>query len=250
MKDSTITLCAIGIMAMVATTVSHEVVGHGAACLAIGGRVVHVSSTLFACSTPHSWVAAGGPLVDTMAGVLAAIAAFALPARHTGWRLFLASVAAFSLFWEAGYLVKAMVATDGDLYFFARAFLGQYGVWPLAFAAAGVVLYVGVALLIARLLFSLFGDTRRAQRAARLVWMAATAASVLAALAFKGDLWPAIRDAGLEIGAAALPLLILRPQGQDHAGGPAMAANWPLAALSACILIAFVATLGHGLGSF
>lgn len=251
MKDDRLTLAAIGVLAMCLTTVDHEVIGHGAACLLNGGRILHISTTLFACSQPSPWVAFGGPANDLAMGVLAWLIGAVLPARHVGWRLFLGTTFAFSLFWESGYLVKAMLTGDGDLYYFARAFLGQpETVWRIMSGGAGAALYLLTIRLAEARFTSVLQNAGRGRMATRTVWVAASFAAVLAALVFKGDFWPNLRDSALEIGLAACPLLLIpRKDGADEPGRP-LNRNWAVIAFAACIFVAFTATIGHGLGSF
>ena len=251
MKDDRLTLAAIGVLAMMLTTVDHEVIGHGAACLLGGGQVEHVSTTLFACSRPTPWVAAGGPFNDLLMGLLALAIGLAMPARRTGWRLFFTAAMAFSFFWETGYLARAMLSRDGDLYFFARGLLGQPdGVWRIAGIALGAILYLLSIRLTEARLSAILPDAARARAAARTIWLGATVAEITAALVFKGDFWPALRDAALEIGLAAVPLLLIPRRDGSGEASPALARHWSAVALAACIFILFTATVGHGLGTF
>ncbi len=251
MKDDIPTLAAFGVLAMMVTTIDHEVIGHGSACLLGGGAVIHISTTLFACTQPSPWVAAGGPAFDLLVGLAAWITGTLIAPRRTGWRLFLLMVGALSLFWESGYLVKAMLSGDGDLYFFARGMLGQpEAPWKAGAELIGVILFlVTMRMTDARLMFVL-QDAGRARRAARLLWFAASLAAVLAALAFKGDFWPNLRDAALEIGLAACPLLLIPRRDGTTVPAPPLARNGPVILFAACFFIAFTATIGHGLGSF
>lgn len=251
MKDNVPTLIAIAMLAMMLTTVDHEVIGHGSACLLSGGAVIHISTTLFACTQPSPWVAAGGPLFDVLVGLGAWIAGTLVSPQRTGWRLFLLMAGALSFFWESGYLVKAMLFGDGDLYFFAKAMLGDpEAPWKAGAEMIGVILFlVTIRMVDARLTFVL-QDVTRARMASRVMWGAASLAAILAALAFKGDFWPNLRDAALEIGLAACPLLVLPRRAGSGEPAPALARNWPVIALAACFFIVFTATTGHGLGPF
>ncbi|BEV12550.1 hypothetical protein ATDW_30460 [Asticcacaulis sp. DW145] len=249
MKDHAATVAALGVLAMCLVTVSHEVVGHGVACALAGGQITHVSTTLFACSVPMFWVAVGGPIGNLVAALVAATLAARLPASHTTLRLFLITVVALSLFWEAGYLIKVMLFRDGDLYFFAYGLLGPYGVWPFVGATLGAVLYLWVIAMISRLFASVLGDPRRARRAALILWLAATAGAVIAALPFKGDRLPTIRDALLGIGLASIPLLLFRWRGQP-CDVPIIARQRGLIITAGFALILMTATLGRGIGAF
>ena len=254
MKDDRLTIAAMGVLAMVLTTVDHEVIGHGSACIFGGGSVLHISTTLFACSKPSPFVALGGPLFDFSIGVLAWLVGSTIPAKRTGWRVFLLAIFAFSLFWESGYLMKAMLVRDGDLYFFARAWLGQpETMWRIACGVVGLAVYLLTLRLAEMRLAAIFGDSGRAKSGARTLWLAATVFAIIAALAFKGDqatlFWPNLRDAALEIGLASAPLLFI-PRTEQDGETPEVKRNWPAIGFTACLFIAFTAIMGHGIGTF
>ncbi len=251
MKDNKFTLTAIGVLAMMLTTVSHEVFGHGAACLLSGGRIEHISNTLFACSLRDPWVAGGGPFGDLLIGALSLLIDLALPARRTGWRLFFTAAMAFSFFWETGYLAKAMLVRDGDLYFFVYGLLGRVDdTWRIAGIAVGAILFLLTIRLTQARLSAVLVDAARARAAARTIWLAAALAEIAAALVFKGDIWPSLRDAALEIGLAAAPLLLIPRGDATGEAPPPLARNWAVITLAACFFTVFAVTVGHGLGAF
>ena len=59
------TVLAIGVVCFAAVTVIHEALGHGLACLLVGGKALAVSSTELRCDGPED----GAHLVVTAAGV-------------------------------------------------------------------------------------------------------------------------------------------------------------------------------------
>lgn len=251
MKDDQATLAAIGVAAGCLTAFDHEVLGHGIACLLNAGAVVHVSTSLFACSAPSPFVAAGGPAGNLAMASLALVVGRLLPARETGWRLFCLAMTAFGFFWEGGYLVKAMLGGDGDLYFFARGLFGPAETaWRIAGGVAGALFYMAAWRLVSARLTAIFPEAARARRGARWLWLGGAAAVVVAALVFTGPFWPNLRDTALEIGLAASPLLVLPRGDGTGAEAPALMRNRAAIAFAACLFIAFAATQGHGLGSF
>jgi hypothetical protein len=230
-RDDVPTICAIAVVAMVIATASHEVIGHGGACLLSGGQIRRLSSVYFTCTPPGRWIDAAGPLGNLACGAAAWLGLRLLPPTATAWRLFAWLAAAFSLYWFAGYLVYAMALGTGD-YIFALE-LGDAPLGRAAGAALGVALYLMTARLLAR---QGFGRDLR-----RTAWMAATMAAVLAALLYAPDRIGAGMQAGLEIGAASLPLLLGARTGAGVGPSPA----W--IGMGALLFAAFAAALGRGL---
>jgi hypothetical protein len=75
-----LTITTIALVAYAASNVVHEGVGHGGACVALGGRPRVLSSVHFACgdeamgSPARRGVAAAGTIANVIAGALALIA--------------------------------------------------------------------------------------------------------------------------------------------------------------------------------
>ena len=69
------------------------------------------------------------PVVNLLMGTLALACLRLVPARLLTPRVFLILIAAFSYFWEWGYLIRAMHRRDGDLYYFAEFLFGHVSIW-------------------------------------------------------------------------------------------------------------------------
>src|SRR5438445_590289 len=75
-----LTVTAIALVAYAASNVSHEAVGHGAACVALGGKPNVLSSVHFDCSEEaisalaRRGVAAAGTIVNFIAGAIGLVA--------------------------------------------------------------------------------------------------------------------------------------------------------------------------------
>ena len=245
------TVAAIGLLAMCVVTFDHEALGHGGACLMLHGRIRLVTSSIFRCDVRSGWIDPAGPASNLLMGAIALVCRRLIPQRRLKLRLWLILVTAFSFFWEAGYVMRAMLRRDGDLYFFAQFLLGDVPVWVRwAAAAAGLALYVVAARITSRALSRLWPQAPVARAVARTVWLSATLGAAAAALAFAGPDWGDVRDAALEIGGASFPLLFL-PLGAsgvaDEQSGAVITRSPALLALSAVIYALFVATLGRGL---
>lgn len=236
---------------MCLVTFDHEALGHGGMCLALGGHIRILTSSVFRCDLQSAWIDPAGPLGNLLMGALALIVAHAAPRRSAGIRLFLILVACLSFFWEAGYVIDAMRSRHGDLYFAGQNFLGEPSTgWRIAGALAGLSLYLVTARWASRALSALWPDAALARGIARTAWAAAFLGAALAALAYSGEGFDDLRDACLEIGASSWPLLIIPRSNRSSAGAPPAAAivrNWMVISASAAVYAIFVTTLGRGL---
>ncbi len=250
-KDDALTLAAIGVLAMCVVTFDHEALGHGGACLLLGGHIRLLTSSLFRCSLPSGWIDPAGPATNLAIATLASLVLPSVPASRARLRLFLTLVAAFGFFWEGGYLIHAMHRQDGDLYFFAQFILGRVTLLErLVGAILGLALYVFAIGFTSRALLDLWPEAQTARRAARIVWLSATAGAALAALAYAGQGWRDLHDAVLEIGAASIPLLIVPWRGGKIGHPQALLVRSPIViGLAVVVYALFVATLGRGITS-
>jgi hypothetical protein len=258
-------VAAIGLMAMVLVTFDHEALGHGGMCLALGGRILELTSSIFRCNLRSAWIAPAGPLCNLIVGTLSLLLTQATARRQLGTRLFLILVTSFSYFWEAGYVIHAMHRRDGDLYFAGQDFLGEPALgWRITGALMGLMLYIFTVRWAWRALSELWpGNLGVARRAGRIVWLSATLGAALAALFYRGVGLADLRDAILEIGVSAFPLLWIgpyehrlrdsrrlaaaKPTPQDPSGPPRIARNRCLIGAAALIYAVFFVTLGRGI---
>ena len=247
-KNDWLTVAAIGLITMCLVTFDHEAMGHGGACLALHGRILMLSSSIFRCDLHAGWIDAAGPGSNILCGLLALALRTVVPPRAARLSLFLIAVTAFSLFWEGGYLIQAMYKGQGDSYFFLQWWLGGVTVWQRwVGAAAGLALYVFAVRLTAGALQNLWAE--KAGFLSRTLWLSATIGAALAALAYTGGVPGDLRDAVLEIGAASLPLLFLGRRAAQPTAGAAAAVtrSYPVIALALVVFAVFVVTLGRGL---
>lgn len=249
-RDDLPTIVAIAALAACSATVAHEAAGHGLTCLALGGDITQLTSVYFQCSVPSTAIAAGGPLGNLIAAAICFALFTRTPAPATRTRFFLLLTMAFSIFWFAGYLGYSAARQTGDLYFVARDLFGDP---PLALRigaiiAAMLLYFVGVR-ATRHLTDQLSRDPKRIRRLLYIAWIAASLASIAAALTYAPDRIGAAVQAALEIGAASLPLLtraVVAPIGANDPN-PLITRNWPWLITSAIAYAAFIATLGHGL---
>lgn len=241
-RDDTATVCALAALAMVLATTAHEAIGHGGACLLAGGRIRLLTSVYFHCATQNRWISPAGPLGNLGAGALGLALFHGAPAAMLRTRLVALLLAGFSLFWFAGYLVYSMALQLGD---FAQA-VQEHG-WALglplraAAAAVGAVLYLASVRLVRTRLQMLAVHPR----VPLLAWLAATVAAVAAAALYAPDRGGAMVQAGLEIGAASAPLLLMA----RFLAGAAHPVGYSVRAIAAGLIafLLFAASLGIGI---
>jgi hypothetical protein len=68
-KDNVATIGAIGLVAYVAADGAHHALGHGTACLALGGRIRSLSSIFVDCSLTGSAIDLAGPFANLVVGL-------------------------------------------------------------------------------------------------------------------------------------------------------------------------------------
>jgi hypothetical protein len=250
-RNDRLTVTAIGLAAMCLVTFDHEALGHGGMCLALGGRIRILTSSVFRCDLQSVWVDPAGPFGNLLVGALALAFAGAVPRRSAGIRLFLILVACFSFFWESGYAIEAMRSRHGDLYSAAQDFLGEPSAWwRIGGALAGLSLYLFTSSWTSRSLLDLWPRAAAARGVARTAWAAASLGGASAALAYTGEGFGDLRDAILEVGVSSWPLLIIPRSSRSTAEAPpaeVIGRNWAVVCASAFVYVIFAATLGRGL---
>ncbi|HVP59093.1 MAG TPA: hypothetical protein VMT11_00885 [Myxococcaceae bacterium] len=140
------TVGAIAVVAYALSNVVHEGLGHGGACLLVGGRPEALNAVFFECSVdglPSSaarWLAAGGSIANLGAAALAYGASRTLPAgwgraRDVAWLML-----AVNLLQPFGYLLFSGLGGIGDWAVVVSG-LRPAVVWRLVLTALGAVLY-------------------------------------------------------------------------------------------------------------
>lgn len=222
---------------------SHEAVGHGGMCLALGGRVTLLTSVYFRCSNGGPLIDAAGPLMSLAVGATCWIALRLWPSLPANGRLFLVFAMAFNLFWGAGYFIFSAITNNGDWAFALRGLALQPNwLWRGLMGALGVDLYHRSIELVA---FYLPSGTPLV-----VPYLAAGVVSCLAALFFVGLPLPAVGEAAQESFAAGVGLLLFayrkfhRPESRSAVVLVNQSNRWVLA--GALLILAFVATLGRG----
>lgn len=231
-------------MAFVVACISHEVIGHGGACLASGGTVTRLSSVYFNCSDANPFVDAAGPSANLVMGAVC-WCLLRIRATTPSIRFFLVLVMAFDFFWGAGYFIFSAALNEGDWAWFLRGLeLKPPAAWRAFMGAFGIVLYAGSVRLVSR--------NWPGGISSVVPWLAAGVVACCSTFFYFGPTLPALREAAQESFLAAIGLLALarRAPGRSISARSILALDgngWILTAM--LVVIAFWLTLGRGFGA-
>jgi hypothetical protein len=143
----TLTIIAIAIVATVVADVLHEGVGHGGACLLTGGHPLALSTVHFDCDNNGRLVAAGGTIVNFIAGLFFWLAS-RRATRSTHLRYFLWLSMTLNFFATGGYFLFSGVGNIGDwadvIAGFQPAWLWRIGLTLLGVASYGLFMWIAL----------------------------------------------------------------------------------------------------------
>lgn len=172
------TTISMAIVAVGISTLLHEGVGHGVMSWLRGGVPVELTSNHLHSLHEDRWIAAGGTLVNLVAGILALIGSYAARAQ-ANLRYFLWLLATYNLFSGAGYFLFSGVFGFGDWQQVLEG-LPHYAALRTAMAITGLGLYVFFAWLLARAVWA-FCPTRSSYNAVgRVAYLAGCCFNCLA----------------------------------------------------------------------
>lgn len=261
-RHDPLTVVAIALLAYVIGDVLHEAVGHGGACLLVGGRALVLSTVHFECDN-HTvgdfgvrFIAAGGTLVNLCAGALVALAwRRAAPVSGAlAWFLWL--LIAVNLFSGTGYFLFSGVAGIGDWVDVVRG-IGPAWVTRLGLSVLGGATYWLVVRYTLRALNPfLTGDgEQRVRSATSLTLPAYLAGGILSCIAGLlnpvGMVLVAISAAAASFGGTSglawMPQLLHGERAAPSGGTPRLVSrSWEWIVLGAVAAALFVLVLGPG----
>lgn len=185
-----LTIVSIAIIAYMVSTMLHEAVGHGGACLLTGGKPIDVSTVSMECSADNRLVLAGGTIVNALAGALFFALGRGTSGNSSRLKYLFWMLMTVNLFSAAGYFAFSGIGGFGDWAMFIRG-LGQEWLWRIGMTIFGFAAYMLVARLSLLELRRLIGSDkdRRFERAVRLTKLPYFAGGILACIA--GALNPA-----------------------------------------------------------
>ena len=153
---SIITLLAIACTAFFVADLAHEGLGHGGACVALGGKMLSLSTTYEDCSIRSRWIDAAGPVMGLVISLLAWSWLRLAAPRSSNLRAFLCLLFAFTGFWNVGYLVESGILYRGDWRFVIEG-LEPVMAWRAGLVIGGVVFYIVAMRVLGAVMTGNFG---------------------------------------------------------------------------------------------
>ncbi len=255
-----LTVTAIALVAYAASNVAHEAVGHGAACVALGGKPNVLSSVHFDCSEEaisalaRRGVATARTIVNFIAGAIGLVAFKATnPVRKPHISYFLWLFTTLNLLMGAGYFLFSGVGNIGDWVDVARGTVSPF-IWRPAMAVLGGAVYFLLARQSGQWLGALVGSDDLSMRRSRLLSVPGyVAGGLLFCLSglFNpvGPVLIAISAAAASFGGASgLLWLIQFTRGNKRSAEPAELGRSYAWIVAGCIVsVIFVGILGPGI---
>lgn len=244
-QATTTLTCTAGVaaLAFIVACASHEVLGHGAACLAEAGRITLLTSVYFHCENAGVITDLAGPFANLVFGLVAYVL-LEIRAWSANVRLLLVLTLAFNVFWLAGCMLVSAIASNSDFAYALRLLaVNPHWLGRVVLGALGLLVYW----------FGMRATSKHVVQGTALVFSYAVAGIVScgAALFFVGSVAPAVRAAALESFGSAIGLLLLaggRSRRMPH-GSPAIPhpSGYGWLGAGALATIAFFLILGRGL---
>jgi hypothetical protein len=181
-RDSAIMLAALGILAYAASMMTHEALGHGGYCLAVGGHNVMLTAWGESCNFPAvqtPGIQAAGPGVQFGAGLLAWLVLRRISRRAAGLRYFLWLYMVFNLLVSSGYILFSGVTNYGDAAVMIAG-LEPSLLWRGGLIVFGAVVYFLSMRAAALELKRFAGFDHGGRRLFRLVWIPYASAGIFA----------------------------------------------------------------------
>jgi hypothetical protein len=181
-RDDAAMLGGLGILAYAASMMTHEALGHGGLCIALGGHNVMLTAWAERCNflgVPPFGIEAAGPGVQFVAGLLAWLALRLAPPGLPNLRCLLWLYMVFNLFISSGYVAFSGVTDFGDAAVIIAG-LEPHALWRGALILLGAAAYYFSMRAAALELEHLAGNKQGSARSRRLTWIPYLAAGVLA----------------------------------------------------------------------
>jgi hypothetical protein len=172
--DHVATIASVGLLAYASADIAHHALGHGCACLALGGSIVSLSSTFVNCSLHGATIDLAGPLANLVLGLFAMLVARAVSQATAPTKLFWTLVAAFNMFWFSLQLVFS-VMTKTDDWAWALHRLGAADPVRLGLLGVGSLTYLLTVPFAAAELAPFAHPPDRVSRIIFIVWVTAGA---------------------------------------------------------------------------
>jgi len=185
-----LTIASVAMVAHMLATMLHEGLGHGGACLAVGGKAVLITTVSMQCSVDHRLVTAGGTIMNFAAAALFFALGRAARTATPVWKYFFWLSMTINLFVATGYFLFSGIGGFGDWAMFFQGVRPQWA-WRIGLALFGAGAYMLAARFSLLEMRSLIGSDkeRRYGRAVQLTRVPYFVGGILACMA--GALNPA-----------------------------------------------------------
>lgn len=253
-KDDLLTVIAISVIALMISTMLHEGLGHGAVALLTGATSGTLSTVAWSSAYDSKLVAAGGTIVNLIAGLVCWLALRTLRNASATTRFFFLIACAFNLFSGTGYFFFSGVTNFGDWqqviagmhpYWLWRALLIVVGMaayyCAMRIVGASLVRYVGVAV----------SDRARFRRLTWTPYFAAILIELIAGLRNPLGL-PLVFESALPATAGANCALLFLVHYVPRSTTPGankqlIPRSYPWIIVSAALVLIFILVLGPGI---
>jgi hypothetical protein len=251
--DDALTVCAISLISAILANVLHEGLGHGAVDLMTGAQSGVLSTVAWSSAADSRLVAAGGPLVNLVLGIILWIALRAAKSATIQLRYFLLTGLAFNLFGATGYFFFSGVTNFGD-WAAVIAPMHPHWLWRTLLVVVGIVTYYAAVLIVGIALVKYIGvplsDPRRIRKLLYIPYFSAalilTAGGLLNPLGMQLVFESALPGAaGADAGLLWLQYYI--PKKTEPSRAPeAITRSYVWISLAAAMSLFFIIVLGRG----
>jgi membrane protein insertase Oxa1/YidC/SpoIIIJ len=248
-----LTTIGIALAAFTVADIVHEGLGHGGACLALGGKMLLLSSTYEDCSLRSPLIDGAGPMAGIVAAILFYLVLRLSPPKNNATRAFLVLGFAFTAFWNFGYMIKSGFTNTGD-WAFVIAGLHPAVVWRTVLTILGIVFYaITMRLLTASLRRDLAAAETAPSDQTPFAFTALAFATAVIAASAAGLLdprgWHTVWTDAAPSALAAIGLVRVgyRVNQRDRALRVAIAASPAWIAIGGAAAAVLIAVLGPGL---
>ncbi len=244
--DDAATVVAVGVLAATLAVICHETLGHGLACVGIGGHVKLLTYIWFRCSKYAPITDAGGPIGNLVGGSLAILLLAFIRPRPAA-TLFLFVFAALNLFWFTAQLTfESLTHAHDDWYWLLQS---APAIWRPVGALVGIGGYVLTARCLSAVLRTQAGPRAHA---IRLAYAAAAASAVITGLMWGPEPWRSAVEGFSTFGINSLALLMVarradRAVGQDVVA-QSVPRSWPWICFCVVCFAIFLFVQARGMG--
>ena len=256
-------MIAVSALAFIVSNLLHEGLGHGGACLLVGGKPLSLTAVYFdndpvgLSDIRLRFIAAGGPIVNLLTGLAGLLALRRMKGVPGPSRYFLWLVTTLGLFMATGYLLFSGVGGIGDLAIVTKG-LQPAWLWRVVLALAGGALYFLSAMVAVAEFGRIAGvpSEARVARASRIALVSyLTGAVVICAAGIlnpQGFIFVLISAAASSLGGASGLLWMMQMLRSPRfkrldSVELALPRSWGWIVAAAVVLVVYVVVLGPGI---